>query len=331
MENPPNSKRTGRWLRTVLVYGLATVLFLLYANFVSSRSEYDTDPVRIEIFNPALASSIGWGVVAVAFGLLILSFISFIRPLVRWPALGLLIGFALYPCAVLSHIANNLAPWTVHGQVILADGTKCVFLDSSFLQDQTMAIAEVAYTSLFTTSYHVLVDNNGDSPRSWASLIRPVDSLDEYGQLYLCNNNYLVGIRYDNRCYLAYDLENKVPYGHGQIESLSPFICLGKNDQVNETDVTRTIDRIQEYADFCATTEDVRHAQSFLDGDSVPGCPPLAAIRDAVETENLSIASAANKLLSCYDDALTRIRTRTVASQEAARNAAEQSGERKRK
>lgn len=302
----------GRWLLTAFVYGLAIVLFLFYAVSASSRSLYDTNSelVTIERFNPVLTSIVGWGALAVAIGLLVISFISFRRRFLRLPVIGLMIVLILYPYSVLNHFFNNLGPWTIHGRVTSEDGTEYVFCDSSFLQGQIMAIAEVGSTTLFKTTYRVLVDNNGDWPRSWASLVRPANSRDDYGQLYLCKNNMLVGVRYNNRCFLAYDLANQIPVGHGKIETLSPFICLNDGDQPNKPDIERTIARIQEYAEFCATSEDVRPAEFFLKGDSVPGCPPLAAIQDGLGSDNVAVSSVAKTLLECYDDALAKVRSK---------------------
>ncbi|MHC4179113.1 MAG: hypothetical protein ACYSWU_16490 [Planctomycetota bacterium] len=168
--------------------------------------------------------------------------------------------------------------------------------------------------------------NNGDSPRSWASLIRPDKCSDKYGQLYLCND-FLIGVRYDNRCFLAYDLRNKQAYGHGKIETLSPFVCLTPNDSPSNVDVTRTCEQIAEYADFCSTTEDIRHAQAFLDGDSVPGCPPLAEVRTALSADAPLLSSTAKTLLACYDEAHSKVRSRLAESTVSTKDATEQRDE----
>ncbi len=318
MENSHKSERGGGWGLTVSIYGSAIALFIFFAAFVSSHSVYDADHdlVAIERFNPAVTQTLGWAVLAVAIGLLAISLISFARRIVRLPVIGLLIVFILCPFCLLVHIGNNLAPWTVHGRVTTEDGSQYVFCDSSFLQGQIMAIAEVGDAGIFTTSYRVLVVTNGDSPRSWASLIRPADSTDEYGQLYLCKNNFLVGVRYNNHCYLAYDLTNKIPIGAGDVEKLSPFICLSDDDQENDLDVECTMDRIQEHAEFLVTYQDVRNAESFLAGESVPGFPPLVMLQDGLQSDNVAVSSSAKKLLRCYDDALAKIQARVSESKE---------------
>ncbi|MHC4177484.1 MAG: hypothetical protein ACYSWU_08255 [Planctomycetota bacterium] len=165
MEHGTKSKPNGGWIRTMFAYGVTLLLFVFYANFETSHGQYDTDfnLVKIERINPAISSLIGWGALAVAVALLVLASVSFQRSWLRWPGIGLLIAFAVYPLSVLCHTVGNLAPWTIHGQVQAENGTKYVFCDSSFLQGQTMALAEVANVGMLKTSYRVLVDNNGSS------------------------------------------------------------------------------------------------------------------------------------------------------------------------
>lgn len=328
MNEPHKQKFVGGWVRTILGYGAVAALFLFYANFETSRSEYDADYelVKIERFNASVVSMIGWGSLVAAMSLLTVTFVSFKRGWLRWPALGFLLVFVIYPYAVISHTLQNLAPWTVHGQVETHDGSRYVFCDMSFLQGQAMAIAEITGVGPLKTSYRVLVDNNGDSPRSWASLVRPDASLDKYGQLYFCNN-FLVGVRYDNRCYLAYDLKNKHAFGYGKIEKLSPFICLDDADKPSAIDIERTCDQITKHVEFCVTTEDPSHAQAFLNGDTTPGCPPLAAIRAGLAQDSAHLSSAAKMLLACYHESFTKIRSRLSESKSRSDNARKQNDE----
>lgn len=105
-----------------------------------------------------------------------------------------------------------------------------------------MALTRVDVESTWFTRLKVLGANNGDSPRSWASIVRPTNPKDEYGQLYLTQSNMLVGIRYDNKCYLAYDLDDKQFFGHGDIEHISPFICIDAIGNLHGEDI-RSIEK----------------------------------------------------------------------------------------
>ena len=154
-----------------------------------------------------------------------------------------------------------------------------------------------------------MVDNNGDSPRSWASVIRPVGASDEYGQLYL-KNGYLIGVRYDNRCYLVYNLESGTAYGHGDIESLSPFICLAHGDSPNKLDVQRICERIDQWTEICEKADDRRLAEAFLNGNSVPGCP----VRNELDksSELTDAGPIAKSISECYDSAFEKLRARVA-------------------
>lgn len=299
------------WFRTILVYCAAVVFFLLFGSFEGSWSRHNAqfEMVAIERVHPFIWWLIGWSAFVIAVAMLVVSAVSFRRGWLRWPVIGLLIAFVVCPCCFFHHVLINLAHWTVHGQIQTEAGNKYVFCDSSFLQGQMMAIAEVGDVGTFTTSYRVLVYNNGDSPRSWASLIRPDKSSDEYGQLYL-NNGLLIGVRYNNRCFLAFDLQNQEDYGHDKVETLSPFVCLEAGATPSEIDVARTCEHIQGYAVFLATPQNVGSARAFLEGQTFPGCPPGAAIRATLASDSPPIAAAAKRLLSSYDEARARILSR---------------------
>lgn len=302
------------WLWSVLAYGGAVALFLLYGNLEVSRSIYGDDfqLSAIERLHPWVGGLVAWSALGACLLLLAIVSLSFKTKWLRWPPLGLLIGFALYPYCVIQHTVTNLGPWTIHGDLTTDDGRTFVFCDSSFLQGQVMAIAEIAGRDALKTTYRVLVDNNGDSPRSWASVIRTEGASDKYGQLYF-KDGLLIGVRYENRCYLAYDLAKRKRYGHGDVETLSPFVCLSDSDVLNRADVQRTCERIKEQASFCEASADIRHAQSFVNGETFPGCPSPKSLRDAVATKPAPVASAAALILDCYGDVYWRLKTRIAA------------------
>ncbi|MEM7316700.1 MAG: HEAT repeat domain-containing protein, partial [Planctomycetota bacterium] len=307
-ESENNRKRHSQW--TLFVYCTVIVLLLVYGNLETSRSIYDGPKlVAIERSNPMVRNVVGWSAFLSSLLILVVTLFFSTKGWLRWPAVGILIGLVFYPYCFLRQIGMNLAPWTTHGQVTTDEGATFVFCDSSFLQGQRLAITQEESSGFLTTSYRVLVDTHGDSPRSWASVIRPGGSVDGYGQLYL-KNSTLIGVRYDNRCYLAYDLKKKQAYGHGSVESLSPFSCLEGADEANASDIRRTIGRIQEYANFCGKTDDVRHAANWLNGENVPGCPTVESIQDGLTHEKSTVTAAAMQITDAYSDAKDKLRTR---------------------
>lgn len=301
------------WTFTLLAYGSCIAIVVLFATQPLSKTTFDhhNKLAEIQILHPWLANTLFWLAAIVAVTLGVVSLFSFYRRrLLRVPIIGMLISSLTCPFCLTSDAVHNMGPWTVHGSVRTNDGTLFVFCDSSFLQGQTMAIARVGKTTRFWTTYHVLVDNNGDSPRSWASIIRPADSTDTYGQLYLSPNNTLLGVRYDNCCFLAYQIDQQLPIGHGDIECISPFLCIGPDTDIRTSDVDLTMKEIREFVQWCATSHDVRHATHFLAGERVPGCPPVALVRSSLQHANPQVRSAAQRILDCYAEADEQLRRR---------------------
>lgn len=304
-----DNKRPGKLSRTLIVYGAVLAVLFAYANFATTWDSWGRSdgPSTIGIVRPRVVAAVDWFMLGMVIALGLVSIVSFKRRLLRWPVVGLLICL-LYPYSLLSRVFSNLAPWTTHAEVTLSDGATYVFLDTSFLQGQTMAIGRVQQEGLLTRTFEELVSNNGDSPRSWCSVVRPSDSSEGYGQLYAGRGGVLVGVRHDNRCYLAFDVPSKIAYGHEDVEKLSPFVCLREGDDLQAADIERTCAQIGDHAAYCTEKGDDRSARAFLAGEPVPGCPSRAAIRDALQSNQANIAEAAAELDSCYDNAFAAVR-----------------------
>lgn len=232
------------------VYLLCGVLFLVYSQISISSSTYDPAETHgvgtITIMQPWLKQALSYIPVVAAGSLLLITIWP--TPLIESAQrLGAFL-FAVFGFFIscFLHFMHDPAPWTEHGRIQDMKGNVYVFCDSSFLQGQTMALTKVIGSTDFTTSYKVLGTNNGDSPRSFLTIVRPSNSIESYGQLYLANNQWLLGVRYDNHCYLAYDLVNQKFYGHGDIEKLSPFLALEATQQLNSADVAKIVKLLQE-------------------------------------------------------------------------------------
>ena len=303
-----NTKTRRQLFFSSLAFIFPTALFVGYALIKVSTDTRDAESnlVSIEILNPFVYRVIGWTIFLAWLALLGASIVSFRKRWLLRPSIGLFTCLLICPFCVALHTLNNLGPWTTHGRASSADGREYVFCDTSFLQGQIMAIGEKTGDGKLKTTFKVLVDNNGDSPRSWASVIRPEGSSDIYGQLYL-KNGLLLGIRYHNKCFLAFDIANQKPIGHGDIESIDPFACLSSADVPCELDVERTCDRIKEQTEYCLACEDQRIAKHFLDEESVSGCPSLEILRDAGEGGEFE--SMAKQILKCYSDAFDKIQS----------------------
>ncbi len=235
----------------------------------------------ITILSPLVSNALLWGSIAAAACLLLLSTRSKKWPRIKFPIAALLIAIVAFPCAGITHAIFNIAPWTLHGRVTDSAGQSYVFCDSSFLQGQMMAIGRIETGNLLATQIKVFGFNNGDSPRSWASVIRPANSQDTYGQLYLTDRQMLVGVRYDNHCSLAYNLVSKEFFGHGDIEKSSPFICLDADDELHAADIETIRKRIRE----------------DRPGRSMSGYPHRDALESAIKHSNPRVKAVAKSLL----------------------------------
>lgn len=182
-----------------------------------------------------------WTAFLTALVLLLTALVSFRFKRFPYQLAFFLMPMVVYPTCFAMAFARNLAPWVVHGGVEDTDGRSYFFLESSLLQGQTLALARVEDAGLFATRYKVLATTNGDSPRSYLLIVRPAGMPDEYGQIYLTPGRLLAGVRYDNKLFLAYDLDSQQAIGHGEVELLSPFLCLGKETVPNQVDAQSVV------------------------------------------------------------------------------------------
>ncbi len=132
-----------------------------------------------------------------------------------------------------------------------------------------MVLGQMIQQGLFTNTYKSLGQTNGDSPRSWAGVIRPNRTPeDNYGQLYMNSAGLLVGIRYDHKAYLAYDTKTGEFSGHGKIEKLSPFVLLDEGVSINPKDVDSIIQDQKEERDIGPGIPQAKHMQKALDSSN---------------------------------------------------------------
>ena len=275
---------------SILLYATSVGLFAAWAllpiSWTSDRPHvagemfyYDS----ITILAPFVSSTLFYASTVMAGVLLALALLAYRWPVVRFPVVALLLAIVAFPYAGLNNAFSNLGSWTMHGRATDSLGNSYVFCDSSFLQGQIMALTRVDVESTWFTRLKVLGANNGDSPRSWASIIRPTNPTDEYGQLYLTQSNMLVGIRYDNHCYLAYDPERQQFSGHGDIELISPFICVDADDGLHDGDIQSIVKTISEST------------------SGTSGCPHKESIESELNNPNPNVRRAAETLLTMLD------------------------------
>ena len=145
-------------------------------------------------------------------------------------------------------VIYNLAPWQYGPPIQGPDGRIYYVMESSFLQGQTLVLARLEHETSFQRTSRVLVETNGDSPRTWQTIIRPATANDD-GVLAaaISPTGLLCGFRYEDHCFFAYDLNAEKRYGRNNIRNVSPFVLLSADTPLHEPDVERVAKRIREY------------------------------------------------------------------------------------
>lgn len=198
----------------------------------------------------------------------------------------------LYPVVALVDLARHIAPWRVEDRLEDGSGRTYVFLDSSFLQGQTLALATLESDNPFWLQAEVHGTTNGDSPRSWASVVRPSPlRVDDYGQLYLDPQGLLLGVRYENRCYMAYDPATDRFWGHGDVETISPFALLSQNSALYPSDIAKIEQMLASGGE-----------SSYRPGPETPGVPRAAALAAEQGHANPEAQSLAKRWLEMAAD-----------------------------
>jgi hypothetical protein len=273
---------------SLILYAVAVLLFVSWSYIPSSGDISNFHGVgSIVLVAPWIAESVFWISLILAFVLFILAVLAYAYETIRFPVIALLLAVVGFPYAAIHNVVSSLGSWTLHSRIQTENKETYIFCDSSFLQGQTMAIARLERDGPLFTNLTVLGTNNGDFPRSWASVIRSSGAKDEYGQLYLTDDQILIGIRYENRCYMTYDIEQRKFLSHGDIESLSPFVCLNADSKIHEPDVQRIHEFMRTNAAGC------------------PGFPHRDTLQAGLQHPNPRVREIAKGLLGLSDSRST--------------------------
>lgn len=234
----------GRWMVGIAVLGLAAAVLSRW-DYVTplepAAGEAQSQPFRLDsvtILRPSLQMVAEWfawpgcSLLLAAGGLF-----GLFRRRWFWGSMNLAVSLVLIPVLFFVGFATNLSPYSVTSQLTGSDGRTYAFLDSEFLQGQTLALGVQVHPGIFTVTYHEVGSTNGDSPQSWAAVVRPDGATGHYGQLYVNKEGFIVGFRYGCHAYFAYDTKSGHFLGHGPIEGISPFVLIDEDVRMNPQDV----------------------------------------------------------------------------------------------
>lgn len=224
-------------------------------------------------------------------------------------AIAVVIALSGYCASRIIAFMVNLSPWTTQAEIIGPDGHTYYFMDSSFLQGQLMAIARLKSSTILTRTMQVQGVTNGDSPRSWASVIHPAGAPEnDYGQLYVTDANMVIGIRYDYRCYVAYDIASNKFYGHGDIEDFAPFVLIGPNTPMCLSDIEGVIAEVERWIRHLSNDPDVRTLTGYLSGNRPPGYPHDETLRAALTHPNATVREVSKRILQIHEEGIEKVR-----------------------
>ncbi len=201
---------------------------------------------EIVLLNPWVKSLLNWSTFA-ALGLLILLAIALFRKKRRKQGILLILfGLVCFIGSLLIFTFSNLSQWVTYDTKQGPQGELYSFLSSEFLQGQTLVITKRKSQNFFVCRETIIGGNTGDNPQSWATLLRPGNDIrNAYGQLYLTDSGWLIGMRYANHCFLAYYLPDERFYGHDDVEHLSPYLLLASNHRLYRGDLVELRERLK--------------------------------------------------------------------------------------
>jgi hypothetical protein len=229
------------------------------------------------ILSPWVAPAIGWTAALLA----VASAVVLARHVVWKVLLGLAI-LLVDGCATVTGAVVQGMGFSTCSSVRGVDGQTYTFLDLSFMQGQAMNLGVLRRSLLLASVYEDLGGTNGDSPRSWTSLVRQQESSDDYGQLRQTPGGTILGIRYDNHAFFAYSPRGHVFLGRDTIERISPFALLGPDAIPSGADV----DRLMKIVGSCAWHQ-----------PRVPGCPMVEHFVVAKSNPNPWVRDIARRAL----------------------------------
>ena len=293
MPTMPPKQRHGLPMTLVLLGAMGIALVCLVHRDIDRTNE-DYTLVRVDILKYAwLDKAIWWYGFLCPLVLLVASAANFRKWFARYIAIFLVMALILFPLSCWNRIGDMFGPWTLHGEVVASDGTKYVFMDRSFMQGQTMALGRYAGVGLLYQHFDVLGTTQGDSPRSWASIVRPAEDVNAgYGQLYLSDASMLAGVRYDNHCFFAYDLNSHQFHGWDTAREISPFVLIGPGTPMHRPDASRIKDHM---------TKTIGARSGGIELSACNGVPSRKSLVDAQGHADPAVRELAAELLTLYD------------------------------
>ena len=256
---PPKPRRGG-WLAGLMVLCVVVSVGALAIEFIFGRSFESVGPdfklLTITVIDRWLTQAVWYVFLGCLAALVLLGVVAFLRKYWLSGVASIVGALALFCAAVFFAvlIAMFNSPWAVVDQCRGPDGKQYAYLyfGPALSQGQTLLLGRESRQNGWQATYDVLGETNGDSPSSWTAVIRPSDCSGSDGSLLLAPGGWLVGLKYDNKCYFAYEVSTGKFLAHESVKDISPLILLGPDTEPLASDVAAILSAGENVPGTCA-------------------------------------------------------------------------------
>lgn len=152
-------------------------------------------------------------------------------------------GFLIAPLAICVDTFRHLADYEDFATIKDEFGNEYHLLLSHFWMDSSIYIGKLESKIGPWANYQKLSPLVSDESFACLAIVRPSGAA-ESPRLYINANHMLIGVSNGNRACFAYDLKKGISYSYGggdgkkseNIQTLSPFLLIGKDDKPSEED-----------------------------------------------------------------------------------------------
>jgi len=223
--------KRSRWDNGVPLLASGLMLTLAFLNYqFPARYHNATDQTITLAINPFATTLIILGILA-WLGCLVATVFATFRQ--SWFGYLTIILFLVMPVGFF-FLMNDEGEYRVRSTVVDHSGaTYCFIFPTPGMSDAFIA-KQIEKSGIHTT-YEKLVIGDLDIADGSMRLVRPKGST-ESPSLFLTDNHWLVGTINKNMSVCVYDLNRKVGYHFDELNQLSPFLVLAKDDTPSEED-----------------------------------------------------------------------------------------------
>lgn len=205
--------RFAPWFRRTLflLYPFCIIIFLLMTSIAHTWETWDDqgELITLEVARPWVweATEIIGSIAYRCFLLLIVAAIIEHWSRRHWrAALAWLLAFIMFPVCLLQGAFGHAGDWVREAEMTGPDGGTYCYMSYFFWQAKNLAFCRVVGQTRYLEKMEVLGTTNYDSPRMYASIVRPArEGEDRFDPLLKTDSGMVLGFLTNTNCYFAYD------------------------------------------------------------------------------------------------------------------------------